>query len=105
MLRTALRGVPEERLIATESLVNAPAVRLIAAELLVNVALPRLKVKGGRLTFGLKLYLTRRTQRAQSYYLIVDAGAGGVAVARDGGRRGGWAQKNVDCFSLMSVGE
>ena len=37
----------EERLIATESLVNAPAVRLIAAELLVNVALPRLKVKGG----------------------------------------------------------
>ena len=33
-------------------------------------------------------YLTRRTQRAQSYYLTVDAGAGGVAVARDGGRRG-----------------
>mgnify|MGYP007057688645 CR=1 FL=1 len=25
-------------------------------------------------------YLTRRTQRAQSYYLTVDAGAGGVAV-------------------------
>ena len=36
---------------------------------------------------GFKLYLTRRTQRAQSYYLTVDAGAGGVAVARDGGRR------------------
>ena len=34
-----------------------------------------------------RLYLTRRTQRAQSYFLTVDAGAGGVAVARDGGRR------------------
>jgi hypothetical protein len=68
--------------------VNAPAVRLIAAELLVNVALPRLKVKGGAFNVdGLKLYLTRRTQKAQSYYLTVDAGAGGVAVARDGGRR------------------
>ena len=37
----------------------------------------------------LKLYLTQRAQRAQSYILAVNAGAGGVAVARDGERRGG----------------
>ena len=49
---------------------------------------------------GFKLYLTRRTQRAQSYYLTVDAGAGGVAVARDGGRRDDERKtENVD--SLM----
>lgn len=37
----------------------------------------------------LTLYLTRRAQRAQSYILAVNAGAGEVAVARDGERRGG----------------
>ena len=41
---------------------------------------------------GLTLYLTRRAQRAQKNVegrisLTVYAGAGGVAVARDGGRR------------------
>ena len=40
----------------------------------------------------LKLYLTQRAQRAQSYILAVNAGAGGVAVARDGERRGGWTE-------------
>ena len=33
------------------------------------------------------IYLTQRAQRAQSYILAINAGAGGVAVARDGGRR------------------
>ena len=33
------------------------------------------------------IYLTQRAQRAQSYILAINAGAGGVAVARDGERR------------------
>ena len=46
-------------------------------------------------------YLTRRTQRAQSYYLTVDAGAGGVAVARDGGRRDDERKtENVDSLTF-----
>ena len=50
---------------------------------------------------GFKLYLTRRTQRAQIYYLTVDAGAGGVAVARDGGRRDDERKtENVDGLKL-----
>ena len=50
---------------------------------------------------GFKLYLTRRTQRAQSYFLTVDAGAGGVAVARDGGRRDDERKtENVDSLTF-----
>ena len=50
---------------------------------------------------GFKLYLTRRTQRAQSYYLTVNAGAGGVAVARDGGRRDDERKtENVDSLTF-----
>ena len=46
-------------------------------------------------------YLTRRTQRAQSYYLTVNAGAGGVAVARDGGRRDDERKtENVDSLTF-----
>jgi hypothetical protein len=46
-------------------------------------------------------YLTRRTQRAQSYYLTVDAGAGGVAVARDRGRRDDERKtENVDSLTF-----
>ncbi len=46
-------------------------------------------------------YLTRRTQRAQSYFLTVDAGAEGVAVARDGGRRDDERKtENVDSLTF-----
>ena len=46
------------------------------------------KVEG--LTFNIESYISRRGRKGRRViFLAVDAGAGGVAVARDGGRRGG----------------
>ena len=39
------------------------------------------------------LYISRKERRGRRViFLAVNAGAGGVAVARDGERRGGWAE-------------